>query len=1653
MAKNQQSAPPAGTGHAPGLGETFSINLSTGQGTYVYQMPVPDGVAKHTPQLTLEYAHGAGHGAWGLGWRMGLRAISRRLDFGTPDEGLIERFLDGGSEIMPSSDGTFRAIRETLFSRYTRVGDGWRVEDRNGMVHELGLTPNARIAHPDHPARVVEWLLERTRDTSGNEIRYTYRIDNGIAYPDTIQYAIYEIRFLYESRPDVRHDGRAGFSRRRALRCSAVELIVDPGVADEQRIRSWRFGYGLAPGSGVSLLNDITLTAHGTAPDGSLDVLRPPIRFRYSDFDPMQFHVRWMDSEGSTPPDLNAPDVALVTLDNAPLPGILQNKNGREYYWANRGNGLFAAPRPLPAAPLASSFARKGLAFVDMDGSGTADLMVADSDALQGFYENGGREGWHDFVAFPRAKRSTPNWSDRNLRLMDADGDGLVDALTSQKRALVWWRNEGKQGWTEPFLIPKTADGLSDIDFSDPDVHLADMSGDGLPDIVRVQSGRVEYWPNLGRGRFGEPVLMQNAPRLRRNGRGDVLLLTDLDGDGCADLVLFTSAGLTICQNQNGNRFADPVLIDTIPPPLAGTVRALNLNGRAGTGLLWNSLTQRGPGYVQFEFANDQPPYVLSQIENGAGLQSELRYRSAVDDYLRDQQQGRFWTTNFPFPYLVVASTKETDTVSGRVAETEMRYHEAHFDRHTRQFQGFRQTERLEKGDGGQSRHDTLQVHTFLMAQEREPGNGPEHAGLNGMLNRVEFFDLDGPLLEQTPSKTETSTYDLSVLETAPDGRKRSFLFVTSSRTDDTERTSDVRTEEKFYAYDAVGNVIQERLLASGTRAGVDQPTRERVTDLQFATSSTRYLLDKPVRSTVRDGNGQLLTEKHLFYDGPDFVGLPMGKVDRGLVSREEEWVLTQAEFNAHYAGMTQVSLGYISGLNADGVASVFATTQQARFNAQGLVVATRDVFGTEARLTYDASGLFRQKMTDPLGQTSFVYDRATGQITKTTYPDGTITQFAYDAQGRVLRSALPGQTLANSPSTYAYDETVIPNRRTVTFRQQDGSTSQGVTYYDGYGKDFQQRVEVEAGKVLVSALKLYNPWGDLRQEFEPTFDNTLDFGLPNLVGQPSRQFFYDGRGRAIRTINYNGSISTVEFQPFKLITRDANDTDDSVGNIGRGQFDTPHIEEFDVLRYLVQVTEKVGLTKEVTTRYETGPMGELLTVRDGRSVKFSYRYDRQGNRLAVSLRESGDRKFFYDARKRLVRSIDGSGNDIRATWDTVGRMTQLKTGATVLETYQYDTPARNAFGRLAEVRYAGGKQAFTYDPAGRLIQHDYFHDAGTAPYSLRYQYDVLGREIACLHPDGTRIEKELLANGWLKAMPGAIKQVQYDPRGLATDVLFQNDVQTSYTYTAGPGRVSQQTTTGPGNVTLEAVAFGFDKMEMMLSSNDSAPDGVGLRKYSYDPLYQLKSMESVENGNPVRRAYDYADDYNLSRFDEGKSTLRYEDVNHPDRLTSLTPDGGVRFTVDYDSNGNLLNLPDQQFAYNAKNELTRFIRQDGLVADYRYDHGGQRISKRIDDGQGNIQTIRYVGEVAEIRSLNGGPDEVIIFVRMGGRRVAVRQGGNVRFIHENGLGSTAFITDELGQRVGKQDFLPFGNEGSSSGTVDFKTFALHPVDHESGLV
>ena len=57
----------------------------------------------------------------------------------------------------------------------------------------------------------------------------------------------------------------------------------------------------------------------------------------------------------------------------------------------------------------------------------------------------------------------------------------------------------------------KLIESFPNVNFSDPRVKWADMTGDGMQDIVMIHDGNVEYWPNLGHGNWGKRISMHHS--------------------------------------------------------------------------------------------------------------------------------------------------------------------------------------------------------------------------------------------------------------------------------------------------------------------------------------------------------------------------------------------------------------------------------------------------------------------------------------------------------------------------------------------------------------------------------------------------------------------------------------------------------------------------------------------------------------------------------------------------------------------------------------------------------------------------------------------------------------------------------------------------------------------------------------------------------------------------------------------------------------------------------------------------------------------------------------------------------------------------------------------------------------------------------------
>lgn len=88
----------------------------------------------------------------------------------------------------------------------------------------------------------------------------------------------------------------------------------------------------------------------------------------------------------------------------------------------------------------------------------------------------------------------------------------------------------------EPNFFPVTGAQLPSGSLARPEYELADLFGNGLPDILEM-NGTVRYWRNLGNGKFDRPREMREAPAGVRLADPGVQLI-DADGNGRIDLLV-----------------------------------------------------------------------------------------------------------------------------------------------------------------------------------------------------------------------------------------------------------------------------------------------------------------------------------------------------------------------------------------------------------------------------------------------------------------------------------------------------------------------------------------------------------------------------------------------------------------------------------------------------------------------------------------------------------------------------------------------------------------------------------------------------------------------------------------------------------------------------------------------------------------------------------------------------------------------------------------------------------------------------------------------------------------------------------------------------------------------------------------------------------
>nr|WP_226895456.1 SpvB/TcaC N-terminal domain-containing protein [Luteolibacter marinus] len=1310
---------PSGPGSIEGLGESFQPSLNTGTGKHALNITVPPGTAGHAPQLLIFYEGAEGNGVLGYGWQLPLTYIQRQTDKGVPryvdGPDLIDNDLDGvtdnleeldtfitgsAEELVPVIDGTFTSYfceNESSFTRYRRTGDHWEARTAGGVRLVFGESPAARITDPDDPTRVFRWLLERSIDTRGNEIRYTYANAAGAEnlsqkYLETVSYGagaapwggkFHFVRFSYEARADWFEDCRAGFPVRTGRRLTRID-VGSQGVPPLDHLagdfngdtipdslnRRYDVSYHEVPHA--SLVESITVRGS----DGTTAL--PPARYGYT----ICNGNTALDASGQLIPSLNVPpvgfdnaDTDLADMNGDGLPDLLRaNSNPHRVYFnegerddseggtAIRWSGAVTIPAPTEGAgPGSLLLSSTQVTLADIDGDGLSDFVRVPGSGDSFFYRNrpgaGAAPYWEAVSAITQDgafSPPSPHASGSSSRSLDLDFDKRMDIVRSQPSGggfiyQAWFNLDTQRFSTRTTFTPSHG-----FDLAAADVKTADLNGDRLTDIARIRPAVVEVTMGLGLGSF-LPLETIAIPDFALSSTDIAKAeLEDVNGDGLADLVIVrpSPGNLWIWPNRGNRTFGARIVVTGLPGVIHtdATSRWADINGNGTKDLVFADRSAPAGQEIQAldigRLMGCEPrPYLIDHIENGIGRVEEIIHTTTTEFILADgtDDQGNYaypWAHPLPFPVTVIREVGTADSL-GAEYRSEFAYHEAYYDPVEKQFRGFARVEQVDVGD---ATAPTLVSRSYFDI-------GDVEESLKGKVLRLTTEDESGSVFNDAVTE-----WDVRTLHPGTDGRSVSFAHQVSSTTDILEqgRGTPRRTYVE-YDYDNYGNATEERNYGIVEDDDLTAFSDERLTTTTFAYNFDEWLIRLPYQVEVSDGSGQTISRSRTFYDDETFSGTNPAEVSIGNPTLVRQWTNVAAD--------------------------EFIAASRTTFDTFGNPIHLYDPLWEEAgaghwrELSYDPA-FHTYPVTETIHvdgsvatlATSASYDPGLGTMLSVTDFNSNETTVHYDTLGRLVAVVRPFDTEASPTVEYEYflaqpdGDGGIVNFTEIRQRETAGGGQfRSREFFDGLGRKRLVKHEDEAaGSFIVKGHSSFNARRGVRSVLNPHTSESFDYE-PFPAGGPVTSSDYDALGRVVRITNQDASFASTVYEPLLVRSFDENDSDPASKH-----FDTPMVHHNDGLGRLVRVDEIVRLDNEGheignantwTTTYTYRADDVLLTLTDSQDNFKEFRYDSLGRKTFMDDPNRGELHWVYDAASNVIATTDHKGQQILHTYDGANRL------------------------------------------------------------------------------------------------------------------------------------------------------------------------------------------------------------------------------------------------------------------------------------------------------------------------------------------------------------------------------------------------------------
>jgi len=518
-----------------GVRPGYAVGTTKGQasvdksGAFSYTIPLwtTPGTAGMEPKISLNYSSQSGLGVAGLGWSLGgISTITRGPRTKAIDgvnQGVTltanDRFYLDGQRLLVIS-GTYGASSSeyrTEFDSLTKVvaqgmagsGPAWfKAWTKSGLVLEFGNTSDSAFDAVGKQEK-LSWHINKITDTLGNYIVFVYDEDtttgshriSRINYSGSGQAAPYaSLRFGYEDRADEIYGYIAGSPVYNQKRLKHIVSYFGETVA-----RTYTLSYEIQAHTSRSLLASVT--EYGA--------------------------------------------------DSVPFPSLIFDYETNDWGWTSE-QSAYTPPHFL--ADNSNSGRPAGSGFVDLDADGRVDFVARRDSGVNIAKRNTGSGWADFTTAnflLPYKLADTAKPDDVGSRFADLNGDGRADyiwrAVGTSGNSLAngvvlssetGWTSTGSNGWGAPTTIAKDGDSLRSA-------RLLDVDGDGLVDFVSQfnadasSSGtNLAVYLNTGSGWAAKHVAYSTMPTDLATSRARFI---ELNGDGLVDIVsYYHGSGTTI---------------------------------------------------------------------------------------------------------------------------------------------------------------------------------------------------------------------------------------------------------------------------------------------------------------------------------------------------------------------------------------------------------------------------------------------------------------------------------------------------------------------------------------------------------------------------------------------------------------------------------------------------------------------------------------------------------------------------------------------------------------------------------------------------------------------------------------------------------------------------------------------------------------------------------------------------------------------------------------------------------------------------------------------------------------------------------------------------------------------------------------------------